>query len=81
MQSNDVIEVVTPVGAGISEVTLFPDATAVLAGTAGRFERQTVQTTSAIVMRQMGMSFPLLPLPASVAAKSIRLAIWPVGSV
>jgi peroxiredoxin len=36
MQSNDVIEVVTPLGGGISEVILFPDATAVLAGTAGR---------------------------------------------
>jgi hypothetical protein len=35
MQSNDVIEVVTPVGGGISEVTSFPDAVAVLAGTAG----------------------------------------------
>jgi hypothetical protein len=35
MQSNDVIEVVTPLGGGISEVTLFPDTTAALAGTAG----------------------------------------------
>jgi hypothetical protein len=35
MQSNDVIEVVTPLGGGISEVALFPDAAAVLAGTAG----------------------------------------------
>jgi hypothetical protein len=34
MQSNDVIEVVT-FGRGISKVTLFPDATAVLAGNAG----------------------------------------------
>jgi hypothetical protein len=32
MQSNDIIEVVTPLGGGISEVTLFPDAAAVLAG-------------------------------------------------
>lgn len=32
MQSNDIIEVVTPLGSGISEVTLFPDAAAVLAG-------------------------------------------------
>ena len=31
MQSNDVIEVVTALGGGISEVTLFPDVTAVLA--------------------------------------------------
>ena len=35
MQSNDAIEVVAPLGGGISEVTLFPDAAAVLAGTAG----------------------------------------------
>jgi hypothetical protein len=35
MQSNDVIEVIPPLGGGISEVILFPDATAVLAGTAG----------------------------------------------
>jgi hypothetical protein len=35
MQSNDVIEVVTPLGSGISEVTSRPDAAAVLAGTAG----------------------------------------------
>src|SRR5690348_15719987 len=34
MQSNDVIEVVAPVGGGISEVTSFPDAAAVLAGSA-----------------------------------------------
>jgi hypothetical protein len=32
MQSNDIIEVVTPLGGGISEVTLLPDAAAVLAG-------------------------------------------------
>jgi signal transduction histidine kinase len=35
MQSNDVIEIVRPLGGGISEVTSFPDAAAVLAGTAG----------------------------------------------
>jgi signal transduction histidine kinase len=35
MQSNDAIEVVAPLGGRISEVTLFPDAAAVLAGTAG----------------------------------------------
>jgi hypothetical protein len=35
MQSNDAIEVVTPLGGGISEVTFYPDVTAVLAGTAG----------------------------------------------
>ncbi|MBR0716520.1 hypothetical protein [Bradyrhizobium liaoningense] len=35
MQSNDAIEVVAPLGGGISEVTLFPDAAAVFAGTAG----------------------------------------------
>lgn len=35
MQSNDVIEVVTPLGGGISEVASFPDAVVVLAGTAG----------------------------------------------
>ncbi len=35
MQSNDAIEVVAPLGGGISEVSLFPDAAAVLAGTAG----------------------------------------------
>ena len=35
MQSDDAIEVVAPLGGGISEVTLFPDAAAVLAGTAG----------------------------------------------
>jgi len=35
MQSNDVIEVVMALGGGISEVNLFPDVTAVLAGTAG----------------------------------------------
>jgi hypothetical protein len=34
MQSNDVIEVVAPLGAGICEVALFPDAAAVLTGTA-----------------------------------------------
>jgi hypothetical protein len=32
MQSKDVIEVVTPLGGRISEVTLFPDVTALLAG-------------------------------------------------
>lgn len=36
MQSNDIIEVVAPLGGGISEeVTLFPDAAAVHAGTGG----------------------------------------------
>jgi hypothetical protein len=30
MQSNDAIEVVAPLGGGISEVALFPDAAAVL---------------------------------------------------
>ena len=35
MQTNDAIEVVVPLGGGISEVTLFPDAAAVLPGTAG----------------------------------------------
>jgi hypothetical protein len=35
MQSNDAIEVVAPLGGGISEVALFPDAAAVLASTAG----------------------------------------------
>jgi hypothetical protein len=30
MQSNDMIEVVTPLGGGISEVTLLPGAAAVL---------------------------------------------------
>jgi signal transduction histidine kinase len=35
MQSNDIIEVVTPLGGGISEVSLFPDAAAVLADSAG----------------------------------------------
>ncbi len=35
MQSNDVIEVGAPLGGGISEVTSFPDAAGVLAGTAG----------------------------------------------
>jgi len=35
MQSNDAIEVVVPLGGGISEVTLFPDAAVNLAGTAG----------------------------------------------
>jgi signal transduction histidine kinase len=34
MQSNDAIEVVAPLGVGISEVALFPDAAAVLTGTA-----------------------------------------------
>jgi hypothetical protein len=34
VQGYDVIEVVTPFGCGISEVGLFPDAAAVLAGTA-----------------------------------------------
>jgi len=34
LQGNDAIEVVAPLGAGISEVS-FPDAAAVLAGTAG----------------------------------------------
>ena len=34
MQSNDAIEVVAPLGGGISEVALFPDAAAVPAGTA-----------------------------------------------
>ena len=35
MQSNDAIEAVAPLGGGISEVALFPDAAAVLASTAG----------------------------------------------
>ncbi|MBP1888303.1 hypothetical protein [Sinorhizobium mexicanum] len=35
MQSNDVIEVATPLGGGINEFNLFPDAAAVLANTAG----------------------------------------------
>ena len=35
MQGNDVVEVVAPLRGGISEVTSFPDAAAVLAGTAG----------------------------------------------
>jgi len=35
MQSNDAIEVVAPRGGGIRKVTLFADAAAVLAGTAG----------------------------------------------
>ena len=35
MQSNDAIEVVVPLGGGISEVTLFSDSAAILAGTAG----------------------------------------------
>jgi hypothetical protein len=35
MQSNDAIEVVAPLGGGFRELTLFPDAAAVLAGTAG----------------------------------------------
>src|SRR5262245_6050880 len=35
MHSNDAIEVVAPLGGGISEVALFPNAAAVLAGTAG----------------------------------------------
>ena len=35
MQSNDAIEVVAPLGDGITGLTLFPDAAAVLAGTAG----------------------------------------------
>lgn len=35
MQSNDRIEVVAPVGDPSCKVTLFPDATAVFAGTAG----------------------------------------------
>src|SRR5689334_17400480 len=35
MRSNDVIEVVVPLGGGISEVASFPDAPAVVAGTAG----------------------------------------------
>jgi signal transduction histidine kinase len=35
MQSNDANEVVAPLGGGISEVALFPDAAAVVAGTAG----------------------------------------------
>ena len=34
MQSNDAIEVVAPLGGGFREVTLFPDAAAVLAGAA-----------------------------------------------
>ena len=34
MQSNDAIEVVAPLGGGISEVALFPDTAAVRAGTA-----------------------------------------------
>ena len=38
MQSNDVIEVVAPLGGGINEVSLFADAAAVLAGTAGVLE-------------------------------------------
>jgi hypothetical protein len=37
MQSNDVIEVVTPLAGGISEVTLLPDAAAVLVSIAGVF--------------------------------------------
>jgi len=35
MQNNDAIEVVAPLGGGISEVALFPDAAAVLTSTAG----------------------------------------------
>jgi hypothetical protein len=35
MQSNDAIEVVAPLGGGVRELTLFPDAAAVLAGLAG----------------------------------------------
>ena len=35
MQSNDAIEAVAPLGGGISEVALFPDAAAVLASAAG----------------------------------------------
>jgi signal transduction histidine kinase len=35
MQGNDVIEVVTPLGGGIIEITLFRDSAAVVAGTAG----------------------------------------------
>jgi isoquinoline 1-oxidoreductase subunit beta len=35
MQGNDAIEVVAPLGGGISEVTLFPDTAAVRAGTSG----------------------------------------------
>ena len=35
MQGNNAIEVVAPLGGGISEVALFPDAAAVLVGTAG----------------------------------------------
>lgn len=35
MQNNDAIEVVGSLGGGISEVAFFPDAAAVLAGTAG----------------------------------------------
>jgi hypothetical protein len=35
MQNNDAIETVAPLGGGISEVAVFPDAAAVLASTAG----------------------------------------------
>lgn len=35
MQSDAVIETATPIGGGISEVTLSPNATAILADTAG----------------------------------------------
>jgi hypothetical protein len=38
MQNNDAIEIVAPLGGGISEVALLPDAAAVLASTAGVVE-------------------------------------------
>jgi len=48
MRSNDVIEVVTPLGGGISEVTLFPGAAAVLAGIAGVLMEQGRISHSAV---------------------------------
>ena len=65
MRSNDVIEVVKPLGGGISEVTLFSDEAAGLASTAA-------------VLVEQEPGFPLRR-PASIIARQRRRPIGEEG--
>jgi signal transduction histidine kinase len=69
MQSNDAIEVVAPLGGEISEVTLFPDTFAVLAGTAGALAE------AARIIHAVGRHLPSLE---SDVALFVRRAEIPV---
>ncbi|MBP1888374.1 hypothetical protein J2Z50_006693 [Ensifer mexicanus] len=71
MQSDDVIEVVTPFGGGISEVTLFTNAAAVLAGTAGVLVEQG-RILDAVIRHRSS-------LDSDVALVARRVEMPPIG--